>query len=490
MFGRQRGFVAREIDIANQRRKALSVVVRYSVNSSSAMAMAFEEGTMRQLRSVVLGFLVLAGVGRVEAQDSASKTEERPTGLPPKVQWKFNLDAGLGTFGFSNSLYTNVRPDPSGDLSDNWVESFVKPALSGTYRLSTSELYGAISAVGERTYAAPPPLVGEEASSFMVEDLYVGWRSGTAIKVGENALDLKVGRTQYRIGQGFLLWDGGGEGGSRGGFWSGARKAWAFASVGRFQPKNHTIEGFYLDRNEVPESETGTRLWGGNYELSLGEANTLGATYLNFQTDSLPDRDGMSVYNLRAYVAPFKKLPDLSFGAEFAQEENGDLLSSTGWMAQAAYQLSKVTWQPKFSYRYAFFEGDDPGTTANEGFDALLPGFSDWGAWWQGEIAGEYFLSNSNLISHQVRVHLTPSESVSGGLIGYVFQADQPASFAPGVTSDDIATELDAYADWKINSNFIVSFIAAFADPGEAVEQGVGRTDNFTYGMIYVGYSY
>ena len=26
-------------------------------------------------------------------------------------------------------------------------------------------------------------------------------------------------------------------------------------------------------------------------------------------------------------------------------------------------------------------------------------GFSDWGTWWQGEIAGEYFLSNSNLRS-------------------------------------------------------------------------------------------
>ena len=100
-------------------------------------------------------------------------------------------------------------------------------------------------------------------------------------------------------------------------------------------------------------------------------------------------------------------------------------------MAQAAYEFGKVAWKPKLSYRYAFFEGDDPSTAKNEAFDPLLPGFSDWGSWWQGEIAGEYFLSNSNLISHQVRVHVTPSESLGAGLIGYVFQADQPASFAP-----------------------------------------------------------
>jgi hypothetical protein len=159
-------------------------------------------------------------------------------------------------------------------------------------------------------------------------------------------------------------------------------------------------------------------------------------------------------------------------------------------MAQAAYELSGVTWKPKLSYRYALFEGDDPSTGTDEGFDSLLPGFYDWGTWWQGEIAGEYFLSNSNLISHQVRVHLTPSESLSGGLMGFVFQADQPASFGAGVTSENIATELDAYADWKVNSNFIVSFVAAFAHPQEAAEQGFGRTDDFSYGMIYVAYSY
>jgi hypothetical protein len=427
-----------------------------------------------------------------QPQDSAAAQapEPRPTGLPKRVDWNFNFDAGFGAFGFSNSLYTDVRPDPSGNLSDNWEESYVKPALSGSYKLNTGELYGAISAVGERTFSAPPPLVGSEASSFQVEDLYAGWRSGTALKVGENALDFKVGRAQYRIGQGYLLWDGGGEGGSRGGFWSGARKAWAFAAIGSFKPKKHTFEGFYLDRNEVPESETGTRLWGGNYEYAFNEGNTVGASYLHFNSDSLPLRDGMSVFNARAYLAPFNRLPDLSFAGEFAREENGDLLGSTAWTAQGAYQLSKLHWTPKLSYRYAFFEGDDPATPKDESFDMLFPGFSDWGSWWQGEIAGEYFLSNSNLISHQIRLHLTPSESLSGGLIGYVFRLDQPASFAPGVTSKDLATELDAYADWKVNSNFLVSFVAAFAHPQTAAEQGFDRTSDFTYGMIYVGYSY
>jgi hypothetical protein len=460
---------------------------------------------MQQLTAVALGLLFLAGAGQAQAQDStaqaapadtgaqadtAAKAEERSTGLPGKVHWQFNFEAGAGVFGFNNSLYTDVRPDPSGNLSDNWWESYAKPALSASYGLGKGELYGKISAVGERTFDAPPPVVGEEASSFQVEDLYLGWRSRDALKIGEDALDFRVGRSQYTLGQGLILWDGGGEGGTRGGFWSNARKAWGFAAIGRFKPKHHTFEAFYLDRDEVPEAETGTRLWGGNYELSLGEANTLGATYLHFYADSLPRRDGMSVFNLRAYVAPFKRLPDLSFAAEYVHEDNGDLVSSNAWYAQAAYELSKVAWKPRISYRYAFFEGDDPATPKDEAFDALIPGFYDWGTWWQGEIAGEYFLANSNLISHEVRVHLTPGESVGTGLIGYVFRLDQPATFAPGVTSKSIANELDAYLDWKVNGNFTISWVAAFAHPQEAAAEGFGRTSNFTYGMMYVAYSY
>jgi len=434
----------------------------------------------------------LALAAGTDSTASADPPEARSTGLPSKVHWTFNFDAGFGFFGFNNSLYTNVRPDPSGNLSDNWMEGFAKPAISGTFNLSKGELYGKASVVGERTYDAPPPLVGTEASSYQAEDLSLGWRSGTSVGSSENMLDFTVGRTPYKIGHGMLLWDGGGEGGSRGGFWSNARKAWGFAAVARVKPKHHTIEGFYLDRDEVPESETKTRLWGANYELAVGEKTTLGATYMKFSADKnvLPARDQMNVYDVRAFTSPLKKVPNLTVDVEFAQEDNGDLLSSTAWNAQAAYELTKTKWSPRLSYRYAIFEGDDPTTVKNEAFDSLLPGFSDWGTWWQGEIGGEYFLSNSNLVSHQLRVHTKPSESLGLGLIGFVFQLDKLPDPSSGVTSKDIATELDAYADWQLNKNFLVSFVAAYANPQKASEQAYGRTDNFSYGMVYVAYSF
>ena len=58
------------------------------------------------------------------------------------------------------------------------------------------------------------------------------------------------------------------------------------------------------------------------------------------------------------------------------------------------------------------------------------------------------------------------------------------------MTSKDIAAELDSYTDWKINRNFTASFVLAFADPGKAVQQAFDRTKNFTYGMVYLAYSF
>ena len=345
--------------------------------------------------------------------------EARSTGLPSELEWKFNFDATWGTFGFANSLYQNPKENVEENLSDQWLEGAVKPALSAVYKLSnSSELYGKLSAVGERTYGSAPDLVGGDLSSFGADDLSIGWRSGTVhTKFGENAFDVTVGRTPFTLGHGMLLWDGAAEGGSRGGYWTNARKAFEMAAIGRFHTGRHKVELFYLDKDDLPENDTGTRLWGTNYEFTAGEHSTVGASYLKFfaHPDMLLERDGLNVFNLRAYLAPISKTPDLTVDVEYASERNGDVLSSNAWTLQGAYTLSKTEWKPTFTYRYAFFQGDDPDTPRSESFDSLLPGFKDWGSWWQGEIAGEYFVSNSNLISNMARAHFAPSESVGGG---------------------------------------------------------------------------
>jgi hypothetical protein len=446
----------------------------------------------RAMRLLLAAAIVMAPAAARGQNPPAAEQEARPTGLPSGVQWTFNFDAGWGNFGFQNSLYTNPKEGVPENLSDQWFEGFVKPALSASYGGDRGELYGKVSVVGERTYGSVPPAFGVDVSSFGAEDLYIGWRSGTALTIGENALDFTVGRAQYHLGHGFLLFDGNSEGGSRGGYWTNARKAFEFAAIGRVKPGPHMAELFYLDRDELPENDSGSRLWGANYELAVGEQSTFGVSYLKFFADEAfrPERDGLNVFNLRAFTAPVPTLPDLSFEVEYALEDNDDALDSNAWTFQGAYELSGVAWKPKFTYRYAFFEGDDPTTAANEAFDPLFLGFYDWGQWWQGEIAGEYALSNSNLTSHLFRVHVTPIEAIGTGLLFFDFGLDQPATFGEGVTDEDVAFEVDWYMDWKLNQNFTLSFVAAFANPGPAFEQAFDRTKNFTYGMVYVAYAF
>jgi hypothetical protein len=445
------------------------------------------------IRPMAILLLLVLPAASARGQNAPAE-QERSSGLPARVTWTFNFDAGWGTFGFANSLYDNPKePGVDENLSDQWFEGYVRPALSGRYAFATTgELYGKVSVVGERTYGSVPSELGEDVSSFGPEDLFIGWRSGTSLTIGENALEVTVGRSPYQLGRGFLLYDGSAEGGSRGGYWTNARKAFEFAAIARLKPGAHTVDAFYLDKDELEEGETGSRVSGLNYEFSAGEQNTFGATYMKWRAhaDAAPGRDGLDVFNVRAYTAPLSRAPDLSFEFEYAWERNGDALHSDAWTVQGAYELSGVTWTPTASYRYASFQGDDPDTPANEAFDPLFPGFYDWGTWWQGEIAGEYFLSNSNLKSHLVRLHLAPGESIGAGVLLFKFNVDEPLSVGPGVTATDAAFEVDVYTDWQVNSNLTLSLVGAFANPGRAVEQSSGRTKNFGYGMAYVAYSF
>jgi hypothetical protein len=466
------------------------VMVLLSVLAWSSIAIAQQATPAEPPAAAVSG----SGAPESGAAQAAAPEQARSTGLPGALKWTFNLDAGWGTFGFANSFYNNPHdPGVPENLSDQWFEGYVKPSLSGVYTFeSTSEIYGKVSAVGERTYGSIPPAFGEDVSSFGPEDLSIGWRSGKSIELGENAVDVVIGRTQYRIGHGFLVWDGASEGGSRGGYWTNGRKAFQFATVGRFQAHGHKGEIFYLDRDELPESDSGSRTFGFNYEYTPKKDNTIGVTYMKWfaHKDLKPQRDGLNVFNIRAYSAPIAPVPQVSFEFEYASERNGDALDSNAWTLQGAYEFSGVAWKPKVSYRYAFFQGDDPASAKNESFDPLFLGFYDWGTWWQGEIAGEYFISNSNLKSSLLRLHVTPTDRISGGLLFFNFHFDNPAAAAPQVTNSHIAFETDLYTDWKLNSNFTVSFILAFADSGKGIQQLSGRTKNFGYGMVYLGYSF
>ena len=72
----------------------------------------------------------------------------------------------------------------------------------------------------------------------------------------------------------------------------------------------------------------------------------------------------------------------------------------------------------------------------------------------------------------------------------FQFNLDQPGSFAPGVTEKAVAFEANWYVDWQFNKNFTASVVAAYNNPGPAVQQAFDRTKNFAYGMVYLACSF
>ena len=156
--------------------------------------------------AVALALAAAPAIG--EEAEAERRAQHRRPACPRDSTGRSISMQRFGAFGFADSLYTNPKPEqPSGDLSDNWFEASIKPALSAEYTTgSSAQVYGKLSGVGVRTYGDAPTLVGDDSSSFDVEDAYIGWRSGNSLgDLGENVLDFTVGRTQYKLGHGMVL---------------------------------------------------------------------------------------------------------------------------------------------------------------------------------------------------------------------------------------------------------------------------------------------
>jgi hypothetical protein len=428
--------------------------------------------------AMILSSALLCCGAAVHAQEGETSTEP--------LQWDWGVSGGMGYFNFRNSLFVRPDPDPPSNLSEDWFEFFVKPWISFSYRSGGGEWFGEAAWAYVRTDDAAADIAGGGADSADLDQLYLGWRSVD----GEHGdFEVAAGRYPYQIARGFLISDGYADGGSRGGLWSNARKAWAPGAKAMYSRSGHQLEVFYLDRDERPESDSEIRISGVNYQWqNADEAWTLGASFLRTRANELKlTLDGADILNLRAYSRPFGVPLDID--GEWVRQDNGPLLDANAWYLQTAWTWEDAAWQPKLYYRYALFEGDDPNTLANENYEPMFPAFYDWGSWWQGEIAGEYFLSNSNLRTHMLRLHTVPRDNVSSGLIYFDYRLDQPASYQGGVSTRDLARELNWYLDWKINPMFTASFVLARNQPGKAVEEAFGRTESFRYFMVYLGFA-
>ena len=413
------------------------------------------------------------------------------------------------TFSFETVGFGQVNTgwgkssSPFGNLGKNWFEIAVTPGIQGSLGLGGyGKLYARLSGVYTFTGGGldgagtnPPP--DTRPSTFLLEDANLRWTSGDVFPfLDKDGFEISAGAQRFRpVDSGFLVWGGSSNGGRRGAFWLGARRAFENTGVLRLRKDGFRGDFFYLTPNDNPN--TNTDVLGTNLEYDITDRTQIGFMYLNILSSDRVRRDGMNVFNFRGKASPLASLPGLQLNGELALEENGSKVNSAlGGYVGIGYEFAELPWKPRVSYRFAGFSGDRRGKGTDKAFDPLFYGQSDWGTWFQGEILGNYIAANSNLLSWLLRLELRPVENLTLNLLYFHFNLAQltttdvsrdGAVHTVNVNSKNLGDEVNFAADWEVNKHLLFTGVYGFNVPGQAARQFTGGSKVWSSFMLYMG---
>ncbi len=398
------------------------------------------------------------------------------------------LDAATVVFAQSNPWFGEPEANIGVDTS-TWAEFAVEPQLYLTLKnVFGGELSAGLSAVGTKTY-------GESAEGFAagisdpgkatLEKLYVGWKA----ELGEDDFfEVIGGDFDYEIGTGFLIKDGGRDGGDRGGFYLGARSASRSSGLVRLKQGDLLLEGFWLGNNPG-RAGIKAHVGGVNAEYDISERASIGATYVEVAHFDDPvtanTAEELKTYDVRAAIDVSDRL---TFSGEYALQEGAGFYEGQGGYLQGRYKLDSLPFEPTITYRYAVVTGDDPSTPQNEEFVPLAYGFTDYGQWYQGEITGNWIFGNSNQKTHMVKGSATLTDTVSLTASWLNFTMDEPGQI--GVDDEAFGDEVDIFLDWQATDRLFLSAAAAVMVPGDGAKQFTGGDETWSHFMLYASVAF
>lgn len=408
-----------------------------------------------------------------------------------------SLEAAI--FGEKNAWHGQSR-EVVGAPVDYWWEWALTAGLEGALSLGDwGVVFGRASAIGARSQgldAAGSNLDDPYDGAVDLEDAVLGWRSGELLPaLGENALELSVGRQRYEIGDGFFMLDGAGDGGKRGAFWLAPRKAFYMSAIARLTSGPYLAELFYLRPDDHPFSSTD--VVGGNLEYTAGEAGAIGFTYMKIPHSRDGARDGMNFFSWRGSLTPLSSDRAFRVGGEYALELDGRRAHASAWHVETSYSLERVAWTPFAGYRYAHFSGDRPGTREFELWDPLFYGYQDWSTWYLGEIIGNFVALNRDLAVHTVWLRAQPTESLTTQLIYNYYALVEPVTViaardanprAANIRSRHLGQSFDFVTDWSATSYLSFTGVVSALDPGAGMQQYV-QSDAKTWWLHFMLYA-
>lgn len=394
----------------------------------------------------------------------------------------------VGAGFFNSDSWFGQSEEFLGADTDTWGEFGAELGLAWEYTRGQSTFFAELSGVYTATGSddASGLTIGEpDTDQSDLEQAHIGWRYDDPFGgLEEDTFTFSVGRQDYLIGTGLLIADGGSDGGEKGGWYLGLRKAFQETAIASLKSNSLVAEGFFL-KNRPRRGGTQGKAYGVNLEYSFPAGLTAGTTFMEVDA-RIENEDDLEVWSGRL---GWSGLGGLELAGEYVLEDS-NTIDAEGWYGQIGWSFAESAWTPWIGYRFADFDGDDPLTPHDERFREIAYGYTDYGSWFQGEITGNYPLANGNLTSNMLRVKATPNDQWTLNLFYYDFKLNHPRSLSPFVSSDDWGDEVNFTADWALNDHWYLIGVAAVLFPGDAAEQWVRGDDDWFYSMLYVSYSF
>src|SRR5215471_4921482 len=216
-----------------------------------------------------------------------------------KLEFNFDL---VGAWYNSNNSWFGRSAQFLGANTDHWADIGMEPGLTYERSLGKGTLFGAVSGVYTSTTGndASGLTIGlDNASEFTLELGNVGWRIEDLFdSLGNDTFTITVGRQDYTIGSGLLIDDGAEDGGERGGWYLGMRKAFTESVVASLDSDKWLFELFRLENHPRRGGPLG-EAYGANVEYKFGEETKVGTTYMEVNSNA-PDTVTLDVYSVRA----------------------------------------------------------------------------------------------------------------------------------------------------------------------------------------------
>lgn len=386
-----------------------------------------------------------------------------------------------------------VAPGSGFNPDTQWIEGYIEPGLSFTKDLNEGvSVYGKISAVASGTLGIDSYDTGN-TGAITLEEGYLGLKAG---RDGGPTFDISVGPREFKAGTGMLLANGGSSGFERGALKLGPRKAWGGAVIASVGLDGFTGTAFYLDPNELPANDSGTKIVGADVRYDASPDRFIGITLGHVLESSSPyaqaapngigvptiipgGREGLNFVTLYGKTNPLPEtLAGLFTTADLAYEWNQRIdMAAWAGRVQVGYTFADVPWTPTITYGYQSFSGDDPSTSRLERFDPLL--FEGSPSSWSTGTKSSMVFINTNVNSHQISLKVSPSNVDTFTLRYAHVQANElrsPIQFGQGTRLDPSSGVPNAVAGvtaYHLSDDFFLEYNRVL-NPNTYLTAGLG----------------